>query len=211
MGALTTCATSPLVVKLNTIKSDQKKHPDWPLVHFVQLHSITPRKKSGRNELQTKCPNVLRCCWWFFSVDGAYDTISGWETPYIHVGGERTTSFVCLRLPAQRLHCVATKYLSLVRETLTLAEHWKGEDCSDPNGATRSWKKKKKLLLLPLSFVSALQQAAQPLYVVRQSTSHRLPYASCANCCLKTSRDLFSNKTHQNQSKTRRQAVKQAS
>ena len=50
------------------------------------------------------------------SVNGAYDTIPGWQTPHVHVGGERTSSLHCLRLSAQWLGCVATKDLSQVWE-----------------------------------------------------------------------------------------------
>lgn len=50
----------------------------------------------------------------YFSVNGAHDTIPGWQTPHVHVGGEKTSSLHCLRLPAQWLGCVATKDLSQV-------------------------------------------------------------------------------------------------
>lgn len=51
-----------------------------------------------------------------FSINGAYDTIPGWQIVHVHVGGERTSSLCYLRLSTQRLGCVATKDLSQVQE-----------------------------------------------------------------------------------------------
>lgn len=104
-----------------------------------------------------------------FSVNWAYNTVSGWQTPHIHVVGERTSppcTAWCHLLNGWM--CGHQRPFSGVRgnrgsvspvwEALTLSKHWKNQDCSDPNWAKRSWSQ--VLTLLPPGWRGAQREHA---------------------------------------------------
>lgn len=89
------CTISPLTPLLISIKTGQRKHPDSSLLHLVQLNSVNQNRSGVEISVKLNLPMPLDVVS-NFSVNVAYNKISGWWTLYIHVGGERTSPLHCL-------------------------------------------------------------------------------------------------------------------
>lgn len=101
-------ATSPLTPQLISFRSGQKKHPIYPLCTLFNSTVLSWKTRVVEISVKLNVPTPWGIAS-YFSVNGAYDTIPGWQTPLVHVRGERTSSKHGLRLSARQLGCGATK------------------------------------------------------------------------------------------------------
>lgn len=162
------CAISPITSLLISIKTGQRKHPDSSQVHFVQFYSVDQKRSEVEISGKLNLPMPLDVAS-NFSVNGACNTISGWQTLHIHVGGERTSfcpawchllnGWMCGHQRPFSSPGGNWGSVSLVWEALPLSSHCKNQDCSDPNWAKSSWSEVAQVGWVP--GMSTLQQAGQ--------------------------------------------------